>query len=581
MKFGNKIIAAILTGCILLSGSGMKAMATDETGQEANSSGEASSSENEGEDSSGGYKIDSESIASTKMPQTEEELEKQMAAQRAILPETNSISDWPQGPEVTADAAVLMDVESGAILYGKQMDKKEYPASITKIMTAVLALENGDIENDKVLFSQESIDFLEPGDAHIGMTPGEEISLKDAMYGMLLASANEASYAIAENIGNKLGIGYDGFLELMTTRAKELGCENSHFENVNGLHDENHYVSARDMAIMGAAAYQYDVFREIIRTPQHTIPVTNLMPEERTFQQNHKMIYERNQYYYEGCTGGKTGYTDQARTTLISFAEKNGMKLVCVVLRTRGEQAYTDTAALFDYGFDNFQKLSLKMQETSEDFAEIPEDAYVVLPKDVSFEDVEKKVTQEEKGKEAAAVEYFYKDALVGKADVSLSEAYLMRQKEADDKEAQAAAAKEKKSGMPLWVKIVIGILGAAVALMAALYVYLLKEKERRRRERLRRKREQKRRARRERERREREEEERYANMHRYPGQYGGWYPNKYSSRYQGSSQNRPVSGYPSNRYNFEDAKRQQQYRTSHGRNDRVNPNKNTRNRKW
>lgn len=568
MKFGNKFIAAVLAGCIILSGSGMRAIAEDTSGQKTDAGGETASQTED----NGGYKVDADTIASTQVPQTEEDLEKQMAAQLKIKPETNKIEDWPQGPDVTADAAIVMDVNSGAILYGKQIDKKEYPASITKIMTALLALENGDLDADKVKFSQESVDFLESGDAHIGMRPGEEIPLREAMYGMLLASANEVSHAIAENIGAKLGIGYDGFIDLMTTRAKELGCKNSHFVNANGLHDENHYVSARDMAIISSAAYQYDAFREVIKTPEHTIPETNLVNETRTFQQNHKMILQGNQYYYEGATGGKTGYTDQARTTLVSFAERQGLQLVCVVLRTRGGLAYTDTAALLDYGFENFQKLSLKLQETSGDIAEIPEDAYIVLPKGASFADAKRTITQKKDGEKAATLEYTYKDTTVGKTDVTLSDAYLKKQSDEAEKKAEETVAKDKKqNGTALWMKVLLGLLAFIIAAGTILYAYLLREKERRRQERIRRKRLAKRKMeRRRQEQKEREEEERYANMGRNRGRYGGSYIIPYN-KYQ--------SG-PANRNPYGDAGRRQN-RTNYNQNDRMNQNRNPKNRKW
>lgn len=566
MKLGNKLIVAFLAGAMVLSGSGITALATDtqnESGQTA---------EDPTADPNAGYKVDPVTIESSTMPITDEDIEKQMAVQLSIKPETNSLENWPQGPDVTADSAIVMDINSGAILYGKQVDKKEYPASITKIMTALLALENGDLNADRVTFSEDCINFLEYGDAHIGMQAGEEISLNDAMYGMLLASANEVSYAIAENIGNKLGIGYTGFIEKMTTRAQELGCENTHFMNANGLHDPNHYVSAKDMAMISAEAYKYEAFRNVIKTQQYTIPPTNLVGEQRTFQQNHKMIYEGNQYYYDACTSGKTGYTDQARTTLVSYAEKNGMQLVCVVLRTRGGVAYTDTQALFEYAFNNFQKVLLKNVETSKDFSKIPEDAYVILPKTAStdelMEKVEKTVSPAEDNKKEAEVTYTYGEVPIGKATLAFSEGYLLKQeKKTEDAAGETEKVKEEKTeGLPLGVKILLGI--GVVILIAGivLYIYVCREKEKRRRRNLKRKRAKQ---------REMEAEERRQSAERQRRQQCRQqnrqnYPVNYERKTTRSNVNRRTDL----------TYRNEQYRSRYDHNHPANQNHYTRNRK-
>lgn len=575
MKLGNKLIAAFLAGAMILSGSGITASATDTQNESGQPSEDPTAQNTEGQaaDPNAGYKIDPVTIESSAMPMTEEDIEKQMAVQLSIKPETNSLENWPQGPDVTADSAIVMDINSGAILYGKQVDKKEYPASITKIMTALLALENGDLNADRVTFSEDCINFLEYGDAHIGMQAGEEISLNDAMYGMLLASANEVSYAIAENIGNKLGIGYTGFIEKMTTRAQELGCENTHFMNANGLHDPNHYVSAKDMAMISAEAYKYEAFRNVIKTQQYTIPPTNLVGEQRTFQQNHKMIYEGNQYYYDACTSGKTGYTDQARTTLVSYAEKNGMQLVCVVLRTRGGVAYTDTQALFEYAFNNFQKVLLKNVETSKDFSKIPEDAYVILPKTAStdelMEKVEKTVSPAEDNKKEAEVTYTYGDVPIGKATLTFSEGYLLKQeKKTEEADGKAEKSKEEKKeeGLPLWAKILIGL--GAVILIAGiiLYIYVRCEKEKRRRRNLKRKRAKQ---------REMEAEERRRSAERQKHQQNRQRNRQsYPTNYEGRAGRNDIKRRTDLNY------RNEQYRSRYDHSHSANQNHYTRNRK-
>ena len=273
------------------------------------------------------------------------------------VPDTNNIQGWPQGPNVYGNSAIVMDMNSGAILYGKKIDDQHYPASITKLLTALVALENSELD-DEVYFSEDSVSFLEPGDASIGMTPGEILSMNDALYGMLLASANEVSYAIAESTGKLMGGDYNTFIQAMNDRAVELGCTGSHWTNANGLHNEQHYTTAHDMALIAQAAYSHPLFSQICQTQTYVIPKTNMCGEERWLNNHHKMLPE-GAYAYDGCTGGKTGFTQAALNTLVTFAERDGRRLVCVSLRTNGPQIYADTAAMLDYGFQNFQNVTV------------------------------------------------------------------------------------------------------------------------------------------------------------------------------------------------------------------------------
>lgn len=418
-------------------------------------------------------------------------LEQEMQTAYNLPIASNQLENWPQGPGVYAESAIVMDVNSGAVLYAKNIDDPHYPASITKVMTALVALENSNL-TDKVTFTQDSISFLEYGDAHIGMTPGEEITMQDALYGMMLASANEVAHAIAENAG---GLGYDGFIAKMNNKAQELGCTNSHFVNTNGLHDDNHYVSAHDMALISAAAYQHEEFRTIIKTMEHTIPPTNLVQEARTFQQNHKMLYPANNYYYENCTGGKTGYTDQAKTTLVTYAESGDMQLVAVNLKSHGVNVYTDTRAMMDYAFANFKKVPIgnelkdKKIESLED-----ENAYVVLPDSVKYEDLKYEITEDEPeggqiGSRLGTVSYTYKGQNVGNVKVKLSNAFYGKevQVNSDSEKSSAKTGSEDKKadeGLPLWGKVAIGISAAVIVLILLLSIRASRHRKRRRRRR-------------------------------------------------------------------------------------------------
>lgn len=334
--------------------------------------------------------------------------------------ESNSRTGWPAGPNIYSESGIVMDMDSGAILYAKKIDDQHYPASITKILTALVALENSQL-TDRVTFTQDSISFLEYGDAHIGMKPGEEISMEDALYGMLLASANEVSYAIADSVA-----GYDNFINMMNKKVQELGAQNSHFVNANGLHDDEHYTSARDMALIGSAAFKYDEFRKITATHQHTIPATAITNETRTFQQNHKMLYANNRNYYEYCVGGKTGFTDQALTTLVTFASKDDKNLVAVTLRTHGggTNAYVDTRAILDYAFDNFTKVPVTKEDIGdENIKEVAQGSYVMLPQGFTVDKLEKEFAEpKDLGKKEGTFTYYYEGQEVGKVKATITD---------------------------------------------------------------------------------------------------------------------------------------------------------------
>ncbi|HIS25550.1 MAG TPA: D-alanyl-D-alanine carboxypeptidase [Candidatus Pullilachnospira intestinigallinarum] len=267
--------------------------------------------------------------------------------------QTNQVEGWPQGPAVWAESAVVMDIDSGTILYSKNMDAVKYPASITKIMTTLLAIENSSL-NERVTFSENAIYGIERDSSHIGIRVGEILSMEECLYGMMLESANEVCLAVAEHISGSV----DAFVDLMNERAAQLGCTNTHFTNPNGLPDENHYTTAHDMALIAQAAYRLPLFRQICQTQTYVIPKTNMCGEQRWLNNHHKMLPD-GIYAYEGCTGGKTGFTQAALNTLVTFAERDGRRLVCVSLRTNGAQIYADTASMLDYGFQNFQNVTL------------------------------------------------------------------------------------------------------------------------------------------------------------------------------------------------------------------------------
>ncbi len=305
------------------------------------------------------------SVASSyTMISADEEQEAEAPVSYAI--ETNEIPGWPQGPATESATAALMDVDTGTFLYSKGATEKMYPASITKIMTALLVVENCDLD-DEITFSEIVYD-LEEGSSHLGIQPGEKMRLEDAVYGLMLASANDIANGLAEYMGGSIS----GFADLMNARAQELGCVNTHFANPHGLYQDDHYTCAHDMALIAAAAYQNPIFRKIVTTHEYTIPETNLTEEERSFLNHQKMMHEDEEYYRDWCTGGKTGYTSQCLNTLVTYGEKDGKTLVSVVFRAEGSDvAYWDSIALMEYGFDEFSPVNLEKDGSDDRFCDI------------------------------------------------------------------------------------------------------------------------------------------------------------------------------------------------------------------
>ena len=226
--------------------------------------------------------------------------------------QTNELPGWPQGPPVEAESVVLMDVDYGVTLYEKNAHQKQYPASITKIMTALLTVENANL-SDVVTFSETAVYGIEPGSSHIGIDVGEQLTVEQSLYGLMLASANEVAMGLAEHVAGSV----EAFVDMMNQRAQELGCKDTHFVNPHGLHDENHYTTAYDMALIAKAAYQNRTFRGITGTAQYEIPATNMEEETRYLVNNQKLL-STDEWYYLGCRGGKTGFTDQAMNTLVT-----------------------------------------------------------------------------------------------------------------------------------------------------------------------------------------------------------------------------------------------------------------------
>ena len=253
---------------------------------------------------------------------------------------------------IVSPSALLIDSKTGQILYQKNIDEKLYPASTTKVMTALLLLEDGDLE--KVVTIKEDVpSLIEQGSSQIYLIPEEKLTREQLLYALLVDSANDAAIAIAQDVSGSV----EKFVRKMNERAKELGAENTNFINPNGLHDDNHYTTARDLSIIAREAMKNPIFRKVVTTDQYIIPATNKQDTRYLYITNRliRNTTYRN-YQYEGATGIKTGYTGKAKYALIGGATRNNLDLITVILNAEGTQIYEDTHALLNYGFENFQR---------------------------------------------------------------------------------------------------------------------------------------------------------------------------------------------------------------------------------
>ena len=274
---------------------------------------------------------------------------------------------------ISADAGILMDAETGQVLYEKNMHKKEYPASITKIMTILLGVESNRTQ-ENIVMSRNAVFSIPRDSAHIALDEGEEIQLEDALYGAMLPSANEACNGIAEHLSGSVS----EFAKLMNQRAVSAGAQNTHFANPNGLHDPNHQTTAYDMAMITRDALKNPDFRKIFGTTSYQIPPTNKQSEIRYLWTTHRMLKE-SEFYYEKAIGGKTGYTTEALNTLVTVANNGDRELIVVLLRNHsGRSNYNDTKALFEYGFNSFNSANLSNAELLNSYPETEKDYELV-----------------------------------------------------------------------------------------------------------------------------------------------------------------------------------------------------------
>lgn len=266
--------------------------------------------------------------------------------------------------ELKAESAILIDGNTGQVLYSKNEGKSMYPASTTKIMTLILALEHSEL-SEKVTVDSKTP--FEVEGSHIALEPGEVLTMEQLLNALMLESANDAALVIAKHISGSV----EEFGKLMTSKAKDIGASNTIFVNPNGLPDENHITTAHDLALIAKYGMKNSQFRQFVSRSTGVIPPTNIKKEQRYLNNSNKMLYsgriidvdgKQVPIMYEGVTGIKTGYTDDAQHCLVASASRNGTEYISVVLKTDKQNLYVDTHKLLDYGFENFkeQKLASK-----------------------------------------------------------------------------------------------------------------------------------------------------------------------------------------------------------------------------
>ncbi|MDO4283962.1 MAG: D-alanyl-D-alanine carboxypeptidase family protein [Eubacteriales bacterium] len=386
--------------------------------------------------------------------------EAEMEARRQEPAESNADPDWPQGPAVGAEGAILMEADTGTILYAKNIHEQLYPASTTKILTCLIAAEQLDL-NDTVTFSHDAVFSVPQDGSSVGIDEGESLTVEECLYAILVGSANEVSNAVAEKISGSV----EAFAVLMNERAAQLGCTDSHFTNANGLFEEEHYTSAHDLALIARAFFANETLLRIGNTPTYHFTPTETQPDDFWIRNGHSLI--NGTIACEGIIGGKTGYTGESRRVLVTGCERDGMRLICVVMREEAPEQFNDTVSLFEYGYSNFKKVSASDYETrytmrAGDFLDsgsdifgdstpifsISGDSTLILPNNASFSDLTTQISDSsDDSASLARLTYSYHDVPVGQADLYMVQSAVSSEPSASANPQNAENAAASGSG--------------------------------------------------------------------------------------------------------------------------------------
>jgi len=318
---------------------------------------------------------------------------------------------WPEAPEITSESAILVEINSGAIVYAKNPTRSMYPASTTKLMTAYLTLTNCDLD-EIITYSSKAVLSLEPGSSHIGLKVGESLNVEDSLYGLLLPSANEVANGLAEHISGSIS----SFADLMNETAASLGCVNTNFCNANGLHDPNHMTCAYDLYLIMLACIQQSDYVRISSSKTYVRPSDELLAKEIPMATTNQFLKKDSELYEPSVVCGKTGWTQEAGRCLVTYASQGDMDLICVVMNSENPNQYKDTQILLNYAYRNFRcvrpydldsQLSPGMLETTSPLGlaedpvsilELDSSSRILLPSSCDFSSLTRKVTSSEAG---------------------------------------------------------------------------------------------------------------------------------------------------------------------------------------
>ena len=341
--------------------------------------------------------------------------------------------DWPSDTGIESEAGIVMDADSGAVLFGQNIHVQKAPASITKILTALVVIENSSLD-DTITFSHDAVYNVEDGSGNKNsIEEGDTLSVRDCLYLLLMRSSNQAANALAEHVGGSR----DGFVKMMNEKTAELGCENSHFANPSGLNDDTQLTSVYDMALIASAAYKNDTLLTISKDKSYRLPATKNNPDGVTIQPEHKLLITtdtESPNYYPYAVAGKTGYTSIAGQTLVTYAIKDDRRQIAVTMKSTQATHYQDTIALMDFGFLRFKNVNISENETAytsgDQPVQIGDNSYrpsdlsmdtlavITIPKDASFADAEKTVVtdlpEDAPQGAVALLSYKYNDRKIG-----------------------------------------------------------------------------------------------------------------------------------------------------------------------
>lgn len=429
--------------------------------------------------------------------------------------------EWPSDTGIMADIGIVIDADSGAVLFGQGIHNQSPPASIAKLLTALVVVENSSLD-DMVTFSHDAVYNVESGSGNKkNIEEGDVLSVRDCLYLLLLQSSNQAANALAEHVAGSR----DAFVEMMNEKVSELGCvDDTHFANPSGLNDDTQHVSAYDMALIAKAAFDNQQVYEIASTKSYKLPATINNPNGVTCTNEHRLIItedETSELYYPAAKAGKTGYTSLAGNTLVTCAEEDGRCLISVILKGQPSPNYfLDGKNLLQFGFERFQNLSVPDNETryvtgeesvavngteySPSDLEIEAGTVITIPKDASFQDAALELVtvlpDSHPDRAVALLQYTYNDRKIGQAYLLLKESAVPASSESTGTgEAESSspdsggseAPGESGAGFslpaPTLPAVAVSLLVLAAALIGAYTVYSRKKEAedlRRRRER-------------------------------------------------------------------------------------------------